>query len=117
MRPIRPTMTLVGIGVAAVGFVLILFAWGKVAPLTAVPLQLPYLISGGLTGLGLVMVGVTLVNVQAKREDAAHRDRQMAQLSEALAEITARLGGVPSADDDGPAEDVTDQLPVYEPAS
>lgn len=116
MRPVRPTMTLVGIGVAAAGFVLILFAWGKVAALTAVPLQLPYLISGGLTGLGLVMLGVTLVNVQAKREDAAYRDRQMAQLAEALAEITTLLGGVPSA---GKADtgDATEQLPVFERAS
>lgn len=124
MRPTRPIMTFVGIGVAAAGFVVILFAWGKVAAQTAVPLQLPYLVSGGLVGLALVMVGVTLVNVQAKREDAAYRERQMDQLSEVLGEIRVLLGGEPRAStvpvepaQDAPVEDATDQLPVFEQAT
>lgn len=115
MRPTRPIMTFVGIAVAVAGFVVILFAWGKTASLTAVPLQLPYLLSGGLTGLSLVMVGVTLVNVQAKREDAAYRERQMDQLGEVLAEIKGLLAGEPAAPAAPP--DATEQLPVFEPAA
>jgi hypothetical protein len=139
MRPTRPTMTYVGIAVAAAGFVAIIFTWGKVAALTAVPLQLPYLVSGGLTGLGLIMIGVTLINVQAKRQDAAVRDRQMDQLSEVLAEIRVLLGGEerPVADVEAPADaethegdatwegaarpaasdEVTDQIPLQSAGS
>lgn len=106
MRPVRATLTFVGVGVGAAGFLAIAYAWGKVAGLTAVPLQVPYLVSGGLTGLGLVLVGVTLVNLQAKREDAAARDRQLHQLIEILTEVKELLGE-PIAS----PEDATEQLP------
>ncbi len=76
-----------GIVVALVGFVLIVITWGEVAALTNVALQLPYLVSGGLTGLALVMVGMTIVNVQARRRDVAERARQMERLSGLLGEV------------------------------
>lgn len=108
-----PALTHIGIALTAGGFALIAFTWGKVAALTSVALQLPYLVSGGLTALGLIMAGVTLVNVQAKRNDAATRDRHMQQLTEVLAEIRALLR---SEDVAAPAaqarNEVTDQLPV-----
>ena len=89
LRGSSPALTFIGIGVAIAGFVLILVAWGQVAGETLVYLQLPYLVSAGLTGLGLVMVGLTVVNVAAKRHDAADRDRQMDQLVSILEELKA----------------------------
>lgn len=84
--------TYVGIGIAAVGFVLIAFAWGKVAGIADnVALQLPYLVSGGLTGLGMVMVGLTIVNVAAKRRDAQLRQQQTELLADALNELRTTL--------------------------
>lgn len=91
LRPLSPVPTYVGIAVAAVGFVLILVAWGQVAGEVNVALQMPYLISGGLTGLGLVMVGVTIVSVAARRRDAALREQQTALLADALRELSAAL--------------------------
>ncbi len=81
----------IGIGVAAIGFALIAVAWSQVAGETQVYLQVPYLVSAGLTGLGLIMVGVTIVNVSAKRRDAVERGRQMDQLVSILDEIKAAL--------------------------
>ena len=85
---LSPVPTYIGIGIAAVGFVLIAYAWGKVAGIADnVALQMPYLVSGGLTGLGLVMVGVTIVNVAAKRRDAQERQQQTQLLADALSEL------------------------------
>ena len=105
MRPVPPTMTYIGIAVAAVGFVVIMFAWGEVAALTTVPEQMPYLLSGGLTGLGLILTGLTLVNVNAKRQDTSARDRQLGQVREVMIEIRALLA------EPGRGADATDQIP------
>ena len=91
LRPLSPIPTYIGIAVAMVGFVLILIAWGQTAGEVNVALQMPYLISGGLTGLGLVMVGVTIVSVAAKRRDAVLREQQTELLADALRELSAAL--------------------------
>ncbi len=91
LRPLSPVPTYLGIAVAAVGFVLIAVAWGQVAGEVNVALQVPYLVSGGLTGLALVMVGVTVVSVAARRRDAALREQQTALLADALRELSAAL--------------------------
>ncbi|MDP9100632.1 MAG: hypothetical protein M3N21_00555 [Actinomycetota bacterium] len=91
LRPQSPVPTYAGIAVTAVGLVLIAFAWGKVAGLTNVALQMPYLVSGGLSGLALVMIGVTVINIAAKRRDAAAREQQTQLLASALAELRGAL--------------------------
>jgi hypothetical protein len=89
---LSPVPTYVGIAIAVIGFGLIAYAWGKVAGIADnVALQMPYLVSGGLTGLGLVMVGVTMVNVAAKRRDAQLRRQQTQLLADALAELRNAL--------------------------
>ena len=93
LRPLSPTPTYLGIGVAALGFVLIAVAWGQVAGETNVALQMPYLISGGLFGLALVLVGLTVVKVAAKRRVAALRQQQTELLADALRELRGALSG------------------------
>ena len=93
LRPLSATPTWIGIAVAAVGFVLIAIAWGQVAGETNVALQMPYLVSGGLFGLAMVMVGLTVINVAAKRRDAALREQQTQLLADALGELRRALGG------------------------
>jgi hypothetical protein len=92
LEPSSMVPTYVGIVVVAVGFALIAIGWAKVAALTNVALQLPYLVSAGITGLALVMCGLIIVNVAAKRQDAAERARQMQQLTGVLAELKDALG-------------------------
>lgn len=91
LRPLSPVPTYVGIAVAALGFVLIAVAWGAVAGQTNVALQVPYLVSGGITGLALVMVGLTVISVAARRRDALLREQQMQLLADALRELGAAL--------------------------
>ena len=110
MRPVSPILTYVGIVVAAAGFVVLLITWGKVGALTAVPLQLPYLVSGGLVGLGIVMTGLTLISVNAKRQDASARERQLGQVREVLTEIKTLLAVEQPAAEAEPA-DSTEPIP------
>src|SRR4051794_31956001 len=89
--PASMVPTYLGVAVAIIGFVLIGVAWARVAGLVDVWRQMPYLLSAGLPGLGLVMVGLVIVNVSARRQDSAARARQMASLTDAMRELQRTL--------------------------
>lgn len=91
LRATPHLVTWLGIGTAAIGVVLLIVAWGKTAGLTNVALQIPYLISAGFTGVALVIAGLTVVNIDAKRTDAAERSRQLAELRGLLAELRSTV--------------------------
>ena len=93
----NPAAVWIGMVVAGLGFVLLGVAWAQVAGETQVYLQLPYLVSAGMTGLGLIMVGLTLINVSTKRRDALERERQMDQLVNILEEVKGVLAETPKA--------------------
>jgi hypothetical protein len=76
-----------GVVLCALGFGLIVFTWGRVAALLDVSLQLPYIVSGGFTALALILVGLMVINIATKRQDAAERSRQLTELRELLAEM------------------------------
>ncbi|MCA1617198.1 MAG: hypothetical protein LC729_01820 [Acidobacteria bacterium] len=63
------------------------------------PIQLPYLVSGGFTGLGVVAVGLTLIIVGTKRRDAAAREQRLRKLSSSLESIATALKGSAPIDD------------------
>ena len=91
LRPMSPVPTYLGIAVIAIGFVLLGITWGAVADETNVALQVPFLVSGGLTGLGAILVGLTIVSVAARRRDAALREQQNSLLADALKELSEAL--------------------------
>lgn len=83
-------------GVCVLGFILIAVAWGQVAGETQVHLQLPYVVSAALVGLGLVIVGLTVLNIATRQRDGLDHDRQIAHLiniMEELRETLAERGG------------------------
>ena len=84
-------LTYVGIAALLAGFALIAVAWALIAGLTDVWKQMPYLLSAGLPGLGLVMTGLVIVNVSVRRQDGAARARQTAMLAEALRDLQQAL--------------------------
>jgi hypothetical protein len=83
--------TYVGILLTLAGFALIAVAWAQVAGETDVWRQMPYVMSAGFPGLGLVMSGLLVINIAAKRQDAAERARQLETLTEALHELRRSL--------------------------
>jgi hypothetical protein len=83
--------TYVGILLTLAGFGLIALAWARVAALTDVWKQMPYVVSAGFPGLGLIMTGLLVINIAAKRQDAAERARQLETLTDALHELRQHL--------------------------
>ncbi|MCA1708792.1 MAG: hypothetical protein LC808_38140, partial [Actinobacteria bacterium] len=65
--PESPLLVYAGVVLIVGGFATIAYTWGEVAGVLSVPIQMPYLVSGGFTGLGIVAVGITLISVGAKR--------------------------------------------------
>jgi hypothetical protein len=91
LRGVPNLTTWLGVALCAAGLVLIAIAWGRTAGLTNVALQTPYVISAGFTGLGLVVVGLTVVSIAAKRADAAERTRQLRELRDVLADLRQQI--------------------------
>jgi hypothetical protein len=85
----------VGVVLVAAGVVLLFVAWAKTAGLTNVSLQIPYVISAGATGLGLVVVGLAVARIGAALEDAKERSRQSGELSALVAELRQILEPAP----------------------
>lgn len=77
----------IGLALASSGFGSIVYAWVKVAELINVAQQVPYIVSGGLVGLVLVVLGVTVIDVAVRRQDSHERRRQMVQMTATLVEL------------------------------
>jgi hypothetical protein len=76
-----PTIVYAGVGLVVAGFALITFGWSRVAGIDSVPMQVPYLLSAGMIGLGVVLVGLTAVNLGALYAAEAERARQLERLA------------------------------------
>jgi hypothetical protein len=87
-----------GVLLSTVGAILLVIAWGRTAGLTEVARQIPYVVSAGFTGLGLVAVGLTVINISAKRADAVVRTRQIGELHGLLAEMRKVVEGTHEED-------------------
>jgi hypothetical protein len=95
-----------GIGVGLLGFVVMFIGWNGAASTNSVAGQVPYLISGGLVGLGLVVIGAALILVETSREDREHLRHEIASLREALeGTAVASTNGRKAAPPPKPAEE------------
>ena len=88
--PSAPSLALF-VGVALAGFVTIAIGWRVAARTLFVPAQIPALVSGGLAGVALVVVGATLVTVQVGRRLAAVERLETEGLLEEAAGVVAAL--------------------------
>ncbi len=86
-----PTACYVGIALVVVGFALIAIAWNGASELELVQGQFPFFISGGLTGIGLIIVGVTVVVIDTLRRDAELRSIEIGRLSASLSALIGEL--------------------------
>lgn len=73
-----------GVGLCGAGFLLVFLGWNGAASQDRVPAQFPYLISGGVAGLCLVVVGVGLIIVQNQRADRAELQSTLREIRRAL---------------------------------
>lgn len=82
-----------GIGICLLGLLLLFLGWNGAATYDRVPAQMPYVISGGLAGLALVVLGSALIVVQTARQDRAAMLATLAELRDALDQRPAPGGG------------------------
>lgn len=82
-----------GIGLAAAGFLLIFLGWNGAATYDRGPAQFPYLISGGLAGLALVVLAAAMIVVNAQRQDRAALLNGLAELKEAMDRMALAAAG------------------------
>jgi hypothetical protein len=81
-----------GIGYCLAGVALILLGWNGAASYDRVESQMPYLISGGLAGLALVIIGAGLLVVQAQRQNRAALQTSITDLREAIDRLIETTG-------------------------
>ena len=73
-----------GLGLVLVGLLVIGIAYNAVASQTSLIAQMPYLVSGGLVGVSLVIVGAAFLIVHGAREDRARLEAKLDVLTDAL---------------------------------
>ena len=83
-----------GVAVCVVGFVLIFLGWNGAASFDDLRKQFPYLISGGLAGLALVVVGAALLLVETMR---AERSELQASIDDLRRSIETMAGASTAA--------------------
>lgn len=70
--------------VIGLGFLALYLGWNGAANRNCVDCQIPYLISGGMTGLGLIATGIAVLVVQNGRRNKAEIEEKLDVIAEAL---------------------------------
>jgi hypothetical protein len=91
---------LLGIAYCIAGFVLIFLGWNGTASKDDAPAQIPYIVSGGIAGLGLVVVGAALIVAHSLRTD---RVELRAAVDDLRAAIERGAAAAPAAAEGGGA--------------
>ena len=82
-----------GIFFCVAGLALIWAGWNGAASYNDIRKQFPYLISGGLAGLALVVIGVGLMIIQSQRADRVQVEANLVELRN----ILDRMTGLPAS--------------------
>jgi hypothetical protein len=82
-----PLLVYIGLAVCAAGFGLIAVCWGEVAGHLNVALQIPYVVSAGFTGIGLIVLGTMIVSIAVRQIETGKREAQTAQMVAALQDL------------------------------
>ena len=78
-----------GLFFCIVGLAVMWAGWNGAASYNDIRKQFPYLISGGLVGLALVVIGVGLMIIQSQRADRVQREANLHELRQILDRLTA----------------------------
>ena len=81
-----------GLGCIGIGIILIGLGWNGAAGVDFAQGQIPYLLSGGALGLGLIITGATLIIVQNSRRDRVLIEAQLRELNQAVGRLANALG-------------------------
>jgi hypothetical protein len=73
-----------GVLLCLIGFVTLFLGWNGAASKNVIMAQFPFLISGGLAGLAIVVIGAAMLIVQNAREDRARLEATLERLITAV---------------------------------
>lgn len=73
-----------GVLLCLVGFIALFLGWNGAASKNVIMAQFPFLISGGLVGVAIVVIGGAMLVVQNAREDRARLEAKLDQLIQAV---------------------------------
>lgn len=91
LRDPRISILLVLLGGAVGGLVLLYLGWRGVAASLAVPLQVPYLVSGAVAGIACTGAALALVLVHLDRTEAAQERHETAELQREVLRLRSRV--------------------------
>lgn len=80
---------ILGLFFCLAGFTTIGFGWNGMAKVACPDCQLPYLLSGGAVGLGLILVGVALLVMAQVRDERVKLGEQLGQMGAALSRVAS----------------------------
>lgn len=91
---------ILGLVFLVVGFLAIGFGWNGMAKIAYADGQLPYLLSGGAAGLGLILLGATLLIAAQFRDERLKLADQLREVGVAISKAVAggATGGTPRGD-------------------
>lgn len=81
-----------GVLLCLLGFAAIFFGWNGAAGKNVIMAQFPFLISGGIVGLAIVVIGAALLIVQNAREDRAKLEAVLERIAAATEAGNASTG-------------------------
>jgi hypothetical protein len=90
-----------GLAFAGLGLLMIALGWNGAASVDFVPGQIPYLLSGGALGLGLIMLGGSFIVVQNSRRDRSLLEAQLSELNDAVTRLSAAVGAAATSGANG----------------
>ncbi len=86
-----------GILYCVVGLFLIFLGWNGAASYDRVQAQIPYVVSGGIAGLALVVIGAAMLIVYGNRSDRAALQSSIEELRDALERSAGLAAESPAA--------------------
>lgn len=84
----------IGLLLAIGGFVVIFFGWNGAAGVNREPAQIPYLLSAGAIGLGMIVLAAALIVSESNRRDRSVLERQLTELNASIARLAAATSAV-----------------------
>ncbi|MDQ3991163.1 MAG: hypothetical protein M3245_02475 [Actinomycetota bacterium] len=97
-------LRMLGLGFWAAGFVIIWLGWNGAASLDYAQGQLPYLMSAGGAGIGLIIVGTALLMLAGLRTERMYQEERLQEVTRALDRLTSAVSigaGIGSANGAG----------------
>ncbi len=90
-QQVQPAI-IAGVIVLVLGGVLVTLGWDGAASLDYVQGQFPYLLSASLPGLGLIIIGMSVLVLAVVRRDATEREAQLERLTASINELASLVG-------------------------